>query len=112
VAIITNQVKIIMVIVTDDSQDVIFVSTSKTEKFTDDTWICDGGAYGHYCIFDKGFFDLKQIHESITFGSGNTMMATTVGTLNCQNIYGDGSGIDITLYKVKHVRNIPHVQAN
>jgi hypothetical protein len=91
---------------TDVSQDVVFVSTSKTEKFTDDTWICDGGAYGHYCISNKGLFDLKQIDESIKFGNCDTMMATAVGTLNCQNIYGYGSGIDITLYKVKHVPDL------
>jgi hypothetical protein len=37
-----------------ESQDVVFMETSKNEILTDDIWICDIEAYGHYCKSDKG----------------------------------------------------------
>jgi hypothetical protein len=42
-----------------DSQDMVFAATSNTEKFIDDIWMCDSGACGHYCISDKGLFNVK-----------------------------------------------------
>jgi Reverse transcriptase (RNA-dependent DNA polymerase) len=89
-----------------DSQDMVFAATSKTEKFTNDIWICDSGACCHYCISDEGLFDVKDIHESIKVGNGNTMMASKVGSLKCRTIQVDGSGIDITLHEVKYVPDL------
>jgi hypothetical protein len=54
----------------------VFAATSKPEKFTDDIWICESGACGHYCISDEDLFDVKEINESIKVGIGDTMMAT------------------------------------
>ena len=89
-----------------DSQDMVFAATSKTEKFTNDIWICDSGACCHYCISDEGLFDVKDIHESIKVGNGDTMMATKVGSLKCRTIQVDGSGIEITLHEVKYVPDL------
>jgi hypothetical protein len=35
-----------------ESQDVVFMATSKNEILTDDTWICNSGACGNYCKSD------------------------------------------------------------
>jgi hypothetical protein len=51
-----------------ESQDVVFTATSKNEILTDDIWICNSGACGHYCKSDKGLFDVKDINEKITAG--------------------------------------------
>ena len=45
-----------------ESQDVVFTATSKNEILTDDIWICDSGACGHYCKSDKGLCDVKDIN--------------------------------------------------
>jgi hypothetical protein len=81
VAIITTQITIITVIVTEKTMTHKTSVTSNTEKFTDDIWMCDSGACGHYCISDKVLFDVKDINESIKVGNGDIMMATKVGSL-------------------------------
>jgi hypothetical protein len=45
-----------------ESQDVVFTVTSQNKILTDDTWICDSGAYGHYCKSESGLFDVKDIN--------------------------------------------------
>jgi hypothetical protein len=55
VAIITTQVTIITAIVTNNSQDMVFAATSKTENFIIDIWICNSKGCGHYCISEKVF---------------------------------------------------------
>jgi hypothetical protein len=64
------------------------------------------GACGHYCISDKGLFDVKEINESIKVGNGDTMMETKVGCLKCRTIQGDRSDIDINLHEVKYVPDL------
>jgi gag-polypeptide of LTR copia-type len=44
-----------------ESQDMVFAATSDAEKFDDDIWICDSGASSHYCVSDKGMFDVRYI---------------------------------------------------
>jgi hypothetical protein len=53
-----------------ESQEVVFTATSKNKILTDDIWICDSGACGHYCKSDKGLLDVKHISEKITVGNG------------------------------------------
>ena len=86
-----------------DSQDVVFATTAKNEMFTEDIWICDSGACGHYCNSTKGLFNIEEINESITVGNGKSMTATKVGSLKCRIIQVDGSGLEITLNEVKYV---------
>jgi hypothetical protein len=84
-----------------DSQDLVFAATSINERFTDDIWICDSGACEHYCTSSKGLFNVREIKQCITVGNGKSMLATEVGSLKCQDIQLDGSGLDITLREVK-----------
>ena len=49
----------------------VFASTSDAEKFDDDIWICDSGASSHYCVSDRGMFDVRDIDEKIRVGNGN-----------------------------------------
>jgi hypothetical protein len=86
-----------------DSQVVVFADTAKSEKFTEDIWICDSAACGHYCNFTKDLFNIEEINESITVGNSKSMLATKVGSLKCRIIQVDGSGVDITLHEVKYV---------
>jgi hypothetical protein len=86
-----------------DSQDVVFAATAKNEMSTEDIWICDSGACGHYCNSTKGLFNIEEINESITVCNGKSMMATKVGSLKCRIIQVDGSGLEITLPEVKYV---------
>jgi hypothetical protein len=79
-----------------DSQDVVFAATFKNEMFTEDIWICDSGACGHYCNSTKGLFNVEEINESITVGNGKSVMATKVGSLKCCIMQIDGSELDIT----------------
>jgi hypothetical protein len=85
------------------SQDVVFATTTKSGKFTDNIWICDSGACGHYCISEKGLFKVENKNESITVDNGKSMMTTMVGRLQCCVIQVDGSDLDITLHEVKYV---------
>jgi hypothetical protein len=57
-----------------DSQDVIFVITSKNMKFTKYIWICYSRAYGHYCKSSKGMFNVKEIKESIKVGNSKNII--------------------------------------
>jgi hypothetical protein len=63
-----------------ESHDVVFTATSKNEILTDDTWICDSGACGHYRKSDKGLFDFKDINKKITVENGKSMKAIKVGS--------------------------------
>jgi hypothetical protein len=86
------------------SQDVVFTATSKNEILTDDIWICDIGACGHYCKSEKkGLFDVKDINEKITVGNGESMKAIKVGSLKCHVIQFNGSFVNVTLKEVKYV---------
>jgi hypothetical protein len=82
---------------------VVFAATAKNEIFTDDIWICDSGAYGHYCNSTKGLFNIEEINECITVGNSNSMAATKFGSLKCCIIQVDGSRLEITLHEVKYV---------
>jgi hypothetical protein len=50
------------------SQDVVFVTTSKSESFTEDIWIFDSVPSEYYCNSSKGLFNFEDIKESITVG--------------------------------------------
>jgi hypothetical protein len=55
-----------------------FVTTSENETITNEIWICDSGACGHYCNFKEGLMNVNEICDGITFGNGKTMPATKV----------------------------------
>jgi Zinc knuckle len=84
-------------------QDMAFVTTSENETLTNEIWICDSGACGHYCNFKEGLMNVKEISDEITFGNGKTMPATKVGDLKFKVIQLDGSSLDVTLYRIKYV---------
>jgi hypothetical protein len=48
-----------------------FVTTSAKQTLTDEIWIRDFGACGHYCNFKEGLMNVKEICEEITVGNGN-----------------------------------------
>jgi hypothetical protein len=52
--------------------------------FTEDIWICDSGACGHYCDSVKAMFNLEEIKSRIKVFNGKSMMATKVGSLKCR----------------------------
>ena len=89
-----------------ESQDVVFTATSKNGTLSDDIWICDSGACGHYCKSIEGMFNLKDIAETITVGNGDSMMATKVGSLKRRVVQLDGSTLDIIINEVKYVPNL------
>jgi hypothetical protein len=64
-----------------ESQDMVFAAKWDAEKFDDDIWICDSGASSHYCVSDKGMFDVRDIDEKISVGNGNLLVATKIGIL-------------------------------
>jgi hypothetical protein len=82
---------------------VVSTATSKNEILTDDIWICDSGACGHYCKSDKGLFDIKDINEKMTVGNGESMKAIKVGSLKCHVIQLNDSSVNVTLKEVKFV---------
>jgi hypothetical protein len=86
-----------------DSQDVVSAATSVYVKFTDDIWICDRGACGHYFSSSKSLFNLWATKPSITVCDGKSMTATKVGSLKFQVIQANGYGLDITLHEVKFI---------
>jgi hypothetical protein len=73
--------------------------------FTEDTWICDYGACGHYCNSTEVLFNIEEINENVTVSNGKSMTATKIGSLKCRIIQVDGSGLEITLNEVKYFRN-------
>jgi hypothetical protein len=79
------------------------VTTSENETLTNEIWICDSGACGHYCNFKEGLMNVKEICDEITVGNGKTMTATKVGDLKCKVIQLYGSSLNVTLYEVKYV---------
>ena len=89
-----------------ESQDVVFTATSKNETLSDDIWICDSGACGHYCKSIEGMFDIRDIAETITVGNGDSMMATKVGSLKRRVVQLDGSTLDVTINEVKYVPDL------
>jgi hypothetical protein len=97
----------VILMVTDrrnyESQDFVFRPTLKNEILTDDIWICDSGACGHYCKSDKGLFDVKDINVKINVGNCESMKAIKVGSLKCHVIQLKGSSVDVTLKEVKYV---------
>jgi hypothetical protein len=86
-----------------NTQEMAFVTTSKNETSTNEIWICDSSACGHYCNFKEGLMNVKEICDEITLGNGKTMTATKVGDLKCKVIQLDGSSLDVTLCEVKYV---------
>jgi hypothetical protein len=76
-----------------DSQDVAFTATSENHSLSNDIWICDSGACGHYCNFKEGLFDVIEICEDITVGNGRTMTVTMVGSLKCNVIQLHGPSL-------------------
>jgi hypothetical protein len=92
-----------------DSQDVVFAATSSEERISEDIWICDSGASGHYSMSIDGMFNVKDIDEKVTVGNGEKMVATKVGSLRCGVIQVDGSTLDIVINDVKF---LPELCAN
>jgi hypothetical protein len=74
-----------------ESQDMVFAATSDAEEFDDDIWICDSGASSHYCVSDRGMFDVKHIDEKIRVGNGNLLVATKIGNLKLDVTQIDGA---------------------
>jgi hypothetical protein len=74
-----------------DSQDMVFIVSSKNESFTE------------YCKNLKGIFNDEEIKESITVGNCKSIIATKVGNLKCRFIQIDGSGLDFNIHEVKFV---------
>jgi hypothetical protein len=89
-----------------ESQDVVFTATSKNGTPSDDFWICDSGACGHYCKSIEGMFNLKDIAETITVGNGDSMTATKVGSLRRRVVQLNGSTLDIIINEVKYAPNL------
>jgi hypothetical protein len=89
-----------------NSQDVAFTATSENHNLSNDIWIYESGACGHYCNFKESLFDVKEICEDITVGNGKTMTATLVGSLKCNVIQLDGPSLVITLQEVKYVPDL------
>jgi hypothetical protein len=85
-----------------ESQDVVFTATWQNEILTDDIWICDSGACGHYCKSDKGLFDVKDINEKVTVGNSESMKAIKVESLKCHVIQLNGNSVNVTLEQVKY----------
>jgi hypothetical protein len=67
-----------------ESIDVVIAGTTNYEKFTEDIWIYDSGAFGHYCNSSKGLFNVEEIKKSITVSQGKSTMATKVKSLKCR----------------------------
>jgi hypothetical protein len=86
-----------------ESQDVLFTATSKNGTLSDDIWICDSGACGHFCKSTEGMFNMSDIDEKITVGNGNSMTATKVGSRKRRVVQLNGFVLDITINKVKYV---------
>jgi hypothetical protein len=89
-----------------ESQDMVFAATSDAEKFDDDIWICNSGASSHYCISDKGMFDVRDIDEMIRVGNGNLLVATKIGNLKLDVTQINGTKFTITLQGLKFVPNL------
>jgi hypothetical protein len=88
---------------------VVFTATSKIEILTDNIWICDSGACGHYCKSDNGLFDVKDINEKITVGNGESMKAIKVKSFKCHVIQLNGSTVNV---KFKEVKYVPELWVN
>jgi cupin superfamily acireductone dioxygenase involved in methionine salvage len=86
-----------------NSKDVVFMATLKNEILTDDIWICDNGACGHYCKPIKGLFDVKDINQKIIVRNGERMKVIKVGKTKCHDIQLYGSSVNVTLKEVKYV---------
>jgi hypothetical protein len=89
-----------------ESQNVFLMATSKNKILTDDSWICDSGACGHYYNSDKGLFDFKDTNEKITVGNGESMKAIKVGSLKYHVIQLNGSSVNVTLKELKYVLDL------
>jgi hypothetical protein len=73
---------------------------------SEDIWICDSGASGHYSMSMEGMFNIRDIDEKVTVGNGNIMVATKVGSLRRQVIQLDGSKLDIEINEVKYLPDL------
>jgi hypothetical protein len=82
----------------------VFAATSDAEKFDDDIWICDSGASSHYCVTDRGMFDVRDINEKIKVGNGK--VATKIGNLKLYVTQINGTKFTITLQCVKFVPDL------
>ena len=85
-----------------DSSDVAFMTMSSNTKSTNDTWIFDSGACGHYCSFEEGLINIKEINEYVKVSNGEKMLATKIGDLNCEVSQTNGSKFIIKLKDVKY----------
>jgi hypothetical protein len=86
-----------------ESQDIVFTAPSQNGTLSDDIWICDSGACGHYYKSTKeGMYNMSDIDEKITVGNGNSMAATKVGSLKHRVVQLDGYVLDTTINKVKY----------
>jgi hypothetical protein len=85
---------------------VIFTATLKKKIQTDDFWICDSGACGHYYKSDKDLSYVKDINQNITLGIGEIRETAKVGSLKCHVIQLTSSSVNVTLKEVKYVPEI------
>jgi hypothetical protein len=77
------------------------VAASSEERISEDIWICDIGASGHYSMSIDGMFNIQDIDEKVTVGNGEKMVATKVGSLRRCVIQVDGSILDIVINDIK-----------
>jgi hypothetical protein len=54
-------------------------------EISDNIWIGDSVTSCHYCNSDKCRFDIKEVSESITVVNGNTVEATKIGNIKCDD---------------------------
>jgi hypothetical protein len=84
-----------------ESQDMVFAATLDAEEFDDDIWICDSGTSSHYCVSDRGMFDVRNIDEKIRVGNGNLLVATKIGNIKLNVTQVNGTNFTITLQGIK-----------
>jgi hypothetical protein len=58
---------------------VVLSATTKNGTLSDDIWICDCIACGHYCKSIEGIYNVKDIEVMITIGNVDNMMAAKAG---------------------------------
>jgi hypothetical protein len=61
----------------------VFDLVSENSELSENICIEDSGASCHYYKSDQGLFDVRDVSERITVGSGKTMKATKIGRLRC-----------------------------
>jgi hypothetical protein len=59
----------------------------KNGTLSNDIWICDSGAFGHYYKSMEGMFNMSDIDQKIILDNGNSMTATKVSLFNLMDLF-------------------------